>query len=125
MSLRLASPDAETRAYWPPPPPPPACMRLDIRRRDFQVLLQRNELPSALELYEIAGDGTQVDRRTHEAGLSLSGVRGEDADFLRAHGKDPAVSREHVRGADEPGDELRPRMLVHLRRRADLLDLAV
>src|SRR5438093_7063216 len=24
ISRRLASPDAETRSYWPPPPPPPA-----------------------------------------------------------------------------------------------------
>src|SRR5205085_9005224 len=26
ISRRLASPDAETRSYWPPPPPPPVRM---------------------------------------------------------------------------------------------------
>src|ERR687887_2943472 len=30
MSRRLASPDAETRSYWPPPPPPPPWMTLNI-----------------------------------------------------------------------------------------------
>src|SRR5205085_8458208 len=27
---RLASPEAETRSYWPPPPPPPVCMSATI-----------------------------------------------------------------------------------------------
>src|SRR5574340_163377 len=30
MRRRLASPEAETRSYWPPPPPPPPWMRLNI-----------------------------------------------------------------------------------------------
>src|SRR5574337_955046 len=30
MSRRLASPEAETRSYWPPPPPPLACMSVNI-----------------------------------------------------------------------------------------------
>src|SRR5438105_1274902 len=30
MRRRLASPDAETRSYWPPPPPPPLRMSATI-----------------------------------------------------------------------------------------------
>ena len=30
MRRRLASPEAETRSYWPPPPPPFACMSANI-----------------------------------------------------------------------------------------------
>src|SRR5712692_7415903 len=43
MSRRLASPDAETRSYWPPPPPPPPCIRLNIsfdEPASLRVILQ-------------------------------------------------------------------------------------
>src|SRR5918911_5091070 len=30
MRRRLASPEADTRSYWPPPPPPPVCMSATI-----------------------------------------------------------------------------------------------
>ena len=46
-------------------------------------------------------------------------------DLLRPDREAAAVALEHVRDADEAGDELGLRLLVHLRRRADLLDPAL
>src|SRR5438445_8446643 len=34
MSRRLASPDADTRSYWPPPPPPPLRINATISFED-------------------------------------------------------------------------------------------
>ena len=50
---------------------------------------------------------------------------GQDADLLRADREPAAVALEHVRDADEAGDELGQRALVDLGGRADLLDPAV
>ncbi len=45
--------------------------------------------------------------------------------LLGADRDPPPVAVEHVRDADETGYELRLRMLVHLRGRAELLDASI
>src|SRR6476659_9274073 len=43
MRRRLASPEAETRSYWPPPPPPPPWITLNISLDEpasFRLILQ-------------------------------------------------------------------------------------
>ena len=67
-------------------------------------------------------DGPEVGRRADRARLALPRLEREQADLLRADGERPPVPLEDVGRADEPRDERRRRMLVHLRRRADLLD---
>src|SRR5205085_104275 len=76
-----------------------------------------------VEVDEISGDHPHVDDLADDAGLSVrSAVVVEEIDLLRADRDAPPAALEHIRHTDEAGDELRLRMLVHVRRRADLLD---
>ena len=116
----------------PPAQPHTASLPLEhLARATLEVLADHGQLAARVQLDVVAGDRSDVDARrgsvpssTCDARLRLLTVA-EQADLLRPHREPAAVTLEHVRDADEAGDELAGRVLVHLGRRPDLLDPAL
>src|SRR5581483_5370716 len=106
----------------PGQPDAPSLLLVRVRRRALEVLPERRERPAVVEVDEIAGDGAGVDDLADDAALPLDRVALEQLDLLRPDRDPAAVPLEHVRDADEAGDELADGTLVHVGRPADLLD---
>ena len=115
----------------PPTQPHPASLSLQhLARAALEVLAHHRQLAARVQLDVVAGDRSDVDDVANPALLHVDALLrllpvAEQADLLRPHREAAAVPLEHVRDADEAGDELAGRVLVHLGRRPDLLDLAV
>jgi hypothetical protein len=99
------------------------CTRCPASGRRPVVLPHDDEPRAVVQLDDVAGEHADENRVGNRAGTAAS-VRGH-ADLLGPHGEAPPFVLDDVRDADEPGDELRPRMLVDVLRRADLLDAAL
>src|SRR4051794_11528503 len=90
-------------------------------RRRLEVLPDDDELAAGVQVDDVAGDHPDVDDVADHSRLALAADALDHVDLLRTNRESPAVALEHVRDADEPGDELGRRMLVHVGRAADLL----
>src|SRR5581483_8300862 len=86
-----------------------------------EVLLHDDDVVAGIERDDVAREAADVDDVADHA--RLAGLA--EGDLLGPHGDAAPVALEDVRRADEPGDELSLRALVHVLRRADLLDAAV
>src|SRR5256884_5543670 len=93
------------------------------------ILTYRDKVLAALEAHHVSGANAHVDhlldltRLDGHAGRGRLALR-EHPDLLRADDEAHAISDQHVRDADEPGDELGRGSFVDLDGRADLFDLA-
>src|SRR5262249_56072476 len=94
---------------------PLALLRERLLRGRLEVLANDDEVAARIEVDDVARDHADVDDLAHRAGLPFSGVVVDHPDLLRPDREAPAVSLEHVRDADETGDQPGLRALVHLR----------
>src|SRR5438876_4172124 len=95
--------------------------------RGLEVLADNGQLPSPVELDQVARDHSGVDDVADAAGLVFHPglplvVLGQHVNLLGAHREAAPAPLDDVRDADKAGDELGLRVLVGLLRRRDPLD---
>src|SRR6202008_4785645 len=89
-----------------------------------EVLPNDDELAARVEVDDVTGDHSCIDDFADDTGLARPGAVIPHVNLLRADRDLPPVPLEDVRDAHEPRYELRLRVLVHVRRRSELLDAA-
>jgi hypothetical protein len=93
------------------------------------VLSDELQSSAGVERHRVTGDRAGVGDLGNPAVLGVQpvggGAGGDHLDLLRAHRKTLAAALDHVRDADEIGDELVDRVLVEVFRGRHLLDPAV
>src|SRR2546422_2602435 len=104
-------------------PPAPRLERLLGGR--LEVLPDDGELAPGVELHDVPREHADVDDVADATQLAVAGLIEMHPDLLRTDGELPAASLEHVRDADEAGDELGRGTFVDVGRGADLLDPAL
>src|SRR6478672_687495 len=104
-------------------PPTPGLERL-LRGR-LEVLFDDGELAPGVELNDVPREHADVDDVADATQLAVAGLVEMHPDLLRPDGELPAVSLEHVRDADEAGNELGRGTFIDLGRRTDLFDPAL
>src|SRR5260221_124440 len=110
----------------PPFEPDTLAFRFEhLLRRRIEVLADDDELAAGIEIDDVTRDHPDVDDVADDAGLALTAELLGHMDLLRTDREAPAAPLEHVRDADEAGDELRLRMLVDVGGTSDLLDPAL
>src|SRR5204862_7795253 len=86
-----------------------------VGRRRLEVLPDHRQLAPGIELDGVPREHADVDDVPDPPGLAaVAGVE-VHLDLLGPHREAPTLAFEHVRDADEAGDELRRRVLVDLR----------
>src|SRR6266568_3982697 len=130
FSFRLAPAVDLELVFWAPLEENRPALGVErLGRGGLEVLPDDLQLPAAVELDDVAGHHPGVDDVPDAAGLGVrAGLCSRSgfghADLLGTDGEAPAAALDHVRDADEPRHERVRRVLVHLGRRADLLDPA-
>jgi len=94
-------------------------------RGRLEVLFDDGELAPGVELHDVPREHADVNDVADPTLLAVAVFVEMHPDLLRTDGELPAVPLEHVRDADEAGDELGRRTFVDVGRRTDLLDPAL